>query len=128
MDHSKRSSMARRVSKPVDPKLVESNKMALNSLDPKRRKELEASLGWLFLTDNIKKRTREKIQQSMKTNDKLALLFAIIGVITNIIASSMYIKFSQSTSKFFYDFFYDFFKNYLFFILTFFTKNKKHFY
>lgn len=83
----------------VDQKLVEEHKKKFNSLDLKKRKELEASLGWLFLTDNIKKRTREKIQQSMKTNDRLALLFALIGVIANIIASSIYITFYQTTSK-----------------------------
>jgi hypothetical protein len=84
----------------VDPDLVEENKHKINSLDAKKRKELEASLGWLFLTDNIKKRTREKIQLSMKVNDKFAVLFALIGVLTNVIASSIYITFSQSSSKY----------------------------
>ena len=84
----------------LDPNLIESFKSNFTSLNSKKRKELEASLGWLFLTDNIKKRTREKIQNHMRKNDGLALIFATIGVITNIIASTMYIAFEQLNGKF----------------------------
>jgi len=83
----------------INPKIVKENKDKINKLDVKKRKELEASLGWLFLTDNIKKRTREKIQQIMKNNDKYTVLLALLGVITNIIASSIYITFEQSSGK-----------------------------
>jgi hypothetical protein len=79
----------------IDENLVQDHRNKFNSMDVKRRKELEASLGWLFLTDNIKKRTREKIQNSMRFNDGLTLMFAIIGVFTNIIASVMYMTFEE---------------------------------
>ncbi len=96
MENKFTSSRGIKIGSDNDPELLNQNTTKLNSLDAKKRKELEASLGWLFLTDNIKKRTREKIQQNMKNNDKFAVLFALIGVCTNIIASSYYITFDQS--------------------------------
>jgi hypothetical protein len=68
-------------------------------LDPKSKKELEAALGWLFLTDNIKRKTRESIQNSMRNNDRITLILAIIGIIGNVIASSIYITFHTKLSK-----------------------------
>lgn len=79
----------------LDQNIVEKYKGTFTSLNSKKRKELEASLGWLFLTDNIKKKTREKIQNQMRKNDGMALIFAVIGVLANIIASTIYITFEQ---------------------------------
>jgi TRAP-type uncharacterized transport system fused permease subunit len=82
-----------------DPALVEKYRKKFETMDKRQKKEMMAALGWVFLTDNIQKTTREKIQQSMKTNDRVTLLLAFIGIITNIISSVNYINFSQSISK-----------------------------
>ena len=82
-----------------NPALVEKYRKKFKSMDKNKKKEMMAALGWVFLTDNIQKSTRENIQKSMKINDRIALFLALVGIITNIIASSIYITFSQSVSK-----------------------------
>jgi hypothetical protein len=62
-------------------------------LDQKQTKELEASLAWLIIPENIKKKTREKITNKLKLNDKITLLIAFLGIVTNIYASANYIGF-----------------------------------
>jgi hypothetical protein len=62
-------------------------------LDQKQTKELEASLAWLLIPENIKKKTRERITNKLKLNDKLCLGIALLGIITNIYASSLYVTF-----------------------------------
>lgn len=70
-----------------------------SQLDDTKKKELEASLGWLFYTDSLKKKIREKIQLSMKNNDKIAIFLAMIGIIFNILASSAYLEIEKVWSK-----------------------------
>ena len=82
-----------------NPILVEKYRKKFESLDKNKKKEIMSALGWIFLTENIEKNTREKIQTSMKFNDRLTLLLAFIGIIANVIASSIYITFSTTYSK-----------------------------
>jgi hypothetical protein len=84
----------------VNPILLEKYRNQFAGLGSKKQKELLASIGTLFLTDGFKKKTREKIQKDMKVNDMLTLIFAFIGIICNIIASSIYITFHQIISNF----------------------------
>jgi hypothetical protein len=85
---------------------VESNQGLVNqyrdkvaNLDPRQKKDLMASIAWLFLTDNIKKNKREKIQRDLKRNDTITLVLALLGIVTNIISSSMYIQFQTIKGK-----------------------------
>jgi hypothetical protein len=97
--HKRRQSRQSIIRGELDQNIVEKVKGSFTSLNSKKRKELEASLGWLFLTDNIKKKTREKIQNQMRKNDGLALIFAVIGVLANIIASTIYVTFEQVSGR-----------------------------
>lgn len=56
---------------------------------------LITSISWSFIPDNLKKQTRERIQANMKIVDIFTLIFASIGLISNIIASSLYITFEK---------------------------------
>lgn len=85
----------------INPELVDKYRKKFQNLDPKKRKELEASIGWLFITDSIKKKKRELIQKKMRTNDLITLVVAIIGIFLNIIASSIYITFQIEEGKFY---------------------------
>jgi hypothetical protein len=82
-----------------NPELVEKYRKKFDSMEKSKKKELMTALGWVFLPDNVQKATREKIQNSMKINDRITLFLAFIGIITNIIASTIYINFSQSKSN-----------------------------
>ena len=68
-------------------------------MDPNKRKELEASICNLFMTDEIKKNKRESLQKKMKYNDLTMMTFAFIGIITNVISSSMYLKSKHITDS-----------------------------
>ena len=73
----------------VNPELLEKYRNKFNSLDKSKRMELEASIAWLFLTDDIKKQKRELLQKSMKINDIILLVLAFIGIFCNVISSSL---------------------------------------
>jgi hypothetical protein len=66
------------------------------NIDAKQKKDLMASIAWLFLTDNIKKNTREKIQKDLKRNDTITMVLAFLGVITNVISSTIYVNFETT--------------------------------
>lgn len=72
--------------------LNERNKEKYKNFDSKKKKELFSALGWLFLTFDIKKKKRERIQNDMKYNDRIALVIALIGIICNLTASYFYIE------------------------------------
>jgi hypothetical protein len=78
-------------SRPINMEIYSKIKAKFNEMIDKERKDLERNISWFFLTDNIKKKTREKIQSSMKRIDIFSLIFASIGVITNILSSYFYI-------------------------------------
>jgi hypothetical protein len=85
---------------------IENNSTLLNqyreklaNLDTKNKKDLMSSLAWLFITDNIKKNTREKIQKELKLNDLITLVLALVGIVTNIVSSSIYITFQTVEGK-----------------------------
>ena len=81
----------------INPELLEKYRNKFNSLDESKRIELEASIGLLFLTDDIKKKRREQLQSIMRTNDIVLLILAFIGIFSNVISSSMYLS-SQKVS------------------------------
>ena len=81
----------------INPELLEKYRNKFSSLDESKRIELEASIGWLFLTDDIKKKRREQLQSIMRTNDIVLLILAFIGIFSNVISSSMYLS-SQKVS------------------------------
>ena len=81
-----------KASKRINPSLLEKYRNKFKNMDPNKRKELEASICNLFVTDEIKKNKRESIQKKMKYNDLAMMSFAFIGIFTNVISSSMYLK------------------------------------
>jgi hypothetical protein len=78
-------------SRPLNMEVYSKIKAKFNDMTDKERKDLERNMSWFFLTDNIKKKTREKIQSRMKRIDIISLIFAFIGVVTNIMSSYLYI-------------------------------------
>lgn len=83
----------------VNSELLEKYRRKFNELDKNKRKELEASIAWLFLTDDIKKQKREAVQKIMHRNDLSILIFAFIGIITNVISSSLYLTSKHVTDS-----------------------------
>ena len=77
--------------KKVNTKVLEQFRDSFTFLDESKRKEIEASLGNLFLTDNIKKKIHASIERKMKINDLALIILAFIGIITNVISSSLYL-------------------------------------
>lgn len=88
-----------KASKRLNPILLEKYRNKFKNLDANKRKELEASICNLFMTDEIKKNKRESIQKTMKHNDISMMIFAFIGIITNVISSSMYLKSKHITDS-----------------------------
>jgi hypothetical protein len=78
---------------------TENNDSTNHSISISKRKELESSLSWLFLTETIKEKTKGKITASMRTNDKYILILAIIGILSNIFATSFFFSFSTGKGK-----------------------------
>ena len=76
------------------------NNLEYTGLDEKHVKELKASLAWLFIPEELRRKTREKINNRLKLNDKIALLMAFIGIITNIISSILYINYETKLGKY----------------------------
>lgn len=74
----------------INKEMVKNSRANLENLKPEKRQELMAALGWLFLTDDIKLRNIDKKKREMKINDMIALIFALIGIISNIISSYLY--------------------------------------
>jgi hypothetical protein len=68
-------------------------KKRYDSMTDIQKKELVSAISWFFLTDNIKKNIRLKIQRDMKLMDIASLIFALLGVLTQIVASYFYIEF-----------------------------------
>ena len=52
-----------KASKRINPSLLEKYRNKFKNMDPNKRKELEASICNLFVTDEIKKNKRESIQK-----------------------------------------------------------------
>ena len=65
-----------KASKRLNPILLEKYRNKFKNLDANKRKELEASICNLFMTDEIKKNKRESIQKTMKHNDISMMIFA----------------------------------------------------
>lgn len=80
----------------VQPEALATAKAKFNKMTDKQKKELESSMSWFFLTDNIKKKTRLQIQANMKRMDLFSLIFAAIGLATQIASSNCYIGFSKT--------------------------------
>jgi len=88
-----------KIEKKINPKLLEEYRERFNNLDIKKQRELQASLCMLLIPDDLKKKKREEIQKVMKYNDTILLIIAFIGVFTNILSSSLYLKSHQVTDK-----------------------------
>ena len=70
------------------------NKRNFGFLDDKIMKEFESSLGYLFLPDVLKIKTREKIESQMKKNGLIAIILAFICSFTSLLQSAFYLNFS----------------------------------
>lgn len=79
----------------INPTLLENARKKIQNMDEESKNNLKTSISWFFLPDNLKKITREKIQARMKIIDIFSLILAAIGIMSNIIASSLYIKFEK---------------------------------
>jgi hypothetical protein len=79
----------------VNPQIYARMKEKYNAMDETQKKELESSISWFFLTDNIKKKTREGIQARMKKRDMISLVLAAVGIFMQILASYNYIDFNK---------------------------------
>ena len=86
-----------KIEKKINPELLEEYRQRFNNLSIKKQRELQASLCFLLIPDELKKKKREEIQKTMKYNDTIILIFAFIGVFTNILSSSLYLKSHQVT-------------------------------
>ena len=64
-------------------------------LDDKIFKEFNASLTHLILTDKVKIRIKKGIETKMISNDKISLVLAMVGMITNIIQSVLFLTFDK---------------------------------
>ena len=60
-------------------------------LELSKRREIESALGNLFLPNNLSKRKREELHSQMKFNDTCTLIFAFIGIVTNITSFYLYL-------------------------------------
>lgn len=83
----------------IDPELLRKAREKINNMNEKSKNELKTSISWFFIPDSLKKNTREKIQEKMKFIDKLSLIVATIGIVTNLVASSLYIDFKKETKN-----------------------------
>ncbi len=79
----------------LDETVYRKAKEKYTEMTSEQRRELKMSLSWFFLTDEIIKKTRLKIQEQMKTKDYITLILAGIGIITNICSSFIYIDFEK---------------------------------
>lgn len=79
----------------INSDLYRKAKNKLEAMNSKDKNNLETSISWFFLPDNLKKLAREKIQEKMKIIDIISLILGLIGILTNIIASSIYISFKK---------------------------------
>lgn len=71
-------------------------KAKYSEMSEKKKKELQFSMSWFLLTDNIIKKTRLQIQSRMKIMDLISLFLAALGVFTNILSSFYYINYTKS--------------------------------
>ena len=78
-----------------NPQLLKAAREKMNKMDLESKNKLETSISWFFLPDNLKRITREKIQNKLKIIDIISLILAGIGIICNVIASSLYITFDK---------------------------------
>ena len=94
MDIEENQKLAERL-KAIDQRLFDEKTNDFKNLADTEKHELKNSLSWLMMTDKIKNKARESIQHDMKRNDIIAIILAIIGVATNLIATSIYINFEM---------------------------------
>ena len=66
-------------------------KQKFNSMNEAEKTKFENSISWFIISDANKRKMREKIQNKLKTVDKLSLLLALIGCICSVISSYLYI-------------------------------------
>jgi hypothetical protein len=79
----------------VNTQIYKRIKLKYNEMTEKEQNTLFDSMSWFFLPDGVKKRVRYKIQDKLKTIDKLSILFAFIGTVSNIFSSFLYIDFKK---------------------------------
>ena len=72
--------------------LLKYRKKFNEDISNKERKELLSCLANNFYPAELYKKKSKTIQERMKLCDKLVLFFAFLGLITNVISSSLYIK------------------------------------
>ena len=60
-------------------------------LELSKRREIESALSNLFLPNNLSKQKREALHSQMKFNDTCTLIFAFIGIVTNITSFYLYL-------------------------------------
>jgi hypothetical protein len=84
----------------VNPVLYKQAKEKFNIMSVQQKNALVNSMSWFFIPDNNKKKTREQIQAFMKKMDRISLFLAAVGIVTNIIASSLYISFEKKANEF----------------------------
>lgn len=79
----------------VNPQIYSRIKAKFDQMTEGQMKKLEESMSWFFLSDNIKKKTREQIQNRMKKMDLISIFLATVGMLCNIMASFLYIDFAK---------------------------------
>lgn len=82
----------------IDPVLLAKARERLANLSKDKRDHLETCISWLFLPENLKQATREKIQARMKIIDIFSIIVAFIGILCSLAASSLHIEFFSEYS------------------------------
>lgn len=80
----------------INQDMLDKARKKIANMNHEDRQVLKASISWYFLPETLKKATREKIQARMKTIDLFCLLFAVIGIVSNLVATSMFIQFDST--------------------------------
>lgn len=83
----------------VNQEYYEKARSKMLNMTEKQKKDLQFSMSWFLLTDNIIKKQRLQIQRRMKWMDLFSLFLASLGVFTNILSSFYYIDFLKQEDE-----------------------------
>lgn len=77
----------------TNPELLQKARQKIEKMNIKDKNSLKKSISWFFVPENMKKKTRESIQAKLKLIDILSIIFATVGLLSNIIACSLHLQF-----------------------------------
>lgn len=78
---------------------IDKHRRKLKEMKSSDKKLLEQEIIFLLMTDRMKEEKAKAYKQQLKRNDQLALLFAMLGILLNILSSSYYMNFDLKITK-----------------------------